>query len=292
MTEALRFQQGVNASRLTTLRVGGEVPLLVTANTPAALEPALRTLDDGPTWLMLGAGSNLLVGDTGVPPILRLGEGFRRSWTRGNTLICGGALSGATALRAAAAAGLSGLEPFGGMPGTVGGWAATNAGPSGCDTLERVDWVTARPRSGGAPVRFAASEICRGYRTSPFRGEWIVEEVAFGLAPGPSCAIRRATRRARDQRMSSQPAGASAGCVFRNPQKAPAGKMIDRSGLKGSSVGPITVSRQHANFIMNQGGGTATQVWRLIQRLRRDVEARFGVPLQLEIERFGSFAGA
>lgn len=288
----LDVQEGVPASRLTTLKVGGATPELLTAQSSRGLGEALERLSDSPPWLMLGAGSNLLIADEGVPPILRLGEAFQESRTEGTSLICGGAMRGATALRFAEKAGLSGLEPFGGMPGSVGGWAATNAGPAGIDCLDRVAWVEARARTGGRTRRFLPHEISRAYRTSPFRNAWVVEYVAFDLVAGKRSDVHQASRLARDHRLSSQPTGPSAGCIFRNPEGDAAGRLIDEAGFKGTTVGGASVSNKHANFILNSGGGTATEVWRLLHQVRHQVQSQFGVRLGLEVETFGTFTHA
>lgn len=288
----LLLARAVPASRVTTWRLGGEIGCLYTALSPAGLDEALARLAEIPGWRLLGGGSNLLVSERGVAALLRLGGSFVSCRADGELLVCGGGLTGGTAVRRAVEAGLSGLEPFVGLPGTVGGWAATNGGPAGEDTLSRVAWVMARPLAGGERRRLRPAEIEHGYRHSALRDGWVVEEVAFRLAEGDSTGVRRLMRRQSRVRRATQPNGASAGCVFRNPPGDAAGRLIDETGLKGEREGGVEVSRRHANFMLNRGDGTAGDAWRLIRRVRTAVEDATGVLLSLEVEPVGRFAGA
>lgn len=289
MSEAYTLAREVPASRLTTWRLGGPVARLFTALTPAGLGQVLERVAATPGWLLLGGGSNLLVCDAGIPAAVRLGGRYATCEVTGDTLLCGAAVPGGRAVRKAAAAGLSGLEAFVSLPGAVGGWAATNSGPAGAATLERVRWLMARPRAGGATVRISPDDLDWGYRRSGLRGDWIVEEVAFRLTPSHRRTVAAAQRRHSRLRAASQPRGASAGCVFRNPPDDHAGRLIDSAGMKGRSVGDVAVSRRHANFFLNGGRGTAAEAWRLIADVRQGVARRWGVALELEVEPVGAF---
>jgi UDP-N-acetylmuramate dehydrogenase len=275
----------VPLASVTYFHIGGPAEYFVE---PENLDQLVRVVDRCVAWGMplriLGGGSNVLVDDRGIGgAVLRLSQ--MRNIVRQNQMIfCEAGARLMTVVRRAEEWGLSGLEPLTGIPGTVGGAIAMNAGGRhGCigDVLHS---VTTLDRFGRLRTRDAAKlEI--GYRRTNLDGE-IVAGATLNLtekAPAEIAEKRQAMHRAKSE---TQPLGAwSAGCVFKNADDGrSAGALIDQAGLKGQREGRAVVSEKHANFIVNEGGATARDVRKLIDRIRHRVRKAFGVELELEIE--------
>jgi UDP-N-acetylmuramate dehydrogenase len=181
-------------------------------------------------------------------------------------------------------AGLSGLEHFRGVPGTVGGAIAMNAGGSGHEFGDLVRNFTAVDPSTGEIVVLHRDEIRWGYRHARLNG-LVVAEAELDLVPADTASLRKRAiafikKKAEQQPLSSH----NAGCVFKNPPGSSAGAMIDLLGLKGERVGHAVVSSRHANFIINQAGAARTSdVLKLIERVRTVVRNHYGVQLELEV---------
>ena len=264
----------------TTFQLGGPAEELAA---PESEEELLTLLARGPA-LVLGAGSNLLVGDAGVKGLtVLLGEAFSRVETEGDCVFAqAGARLGHVA-GAAMRAGLSGLEFAAGIPGSVGGAVAMNAGAYGgqiSDVLEE-----ARVAMDGKIAVLSRAAMEFGYRTSlPLREGLVVAGARFRLQRDDPAAIaaRMAefARRRREKQPLSQP---SAGSVFKRPEGHFAGALIEGAGLKGLRVGGAQVSEKHAGFIVNTGGATARDVLALVERIRARVREEYGVELELEI---------
>jgi UDP-N-acetylenolpyruvoylglucosamine reductase len=184
--------------------------------------------------------------------------------------------------------GLAGMEFLEGIPGSVGGSLRMNAGAMGgwmFDLIEAVEYVTA----DGETCRGARAEFNPGYRLCPE----LLDAVAIGAvfhapAGGSPEEIRRRMEEFSTQRKSTQPRERSAGCLFKNPPGGHAGKLIDEMGLKGRRVGAVEVSSVHANFIINHGGGTATEALALARQVRGEVKARCGISLEPEVLLLGA----
>jgi len=196
----------------------------------------------------------------------------------------GGGAPLATPLSLCLKLGLEGLEPLRGIPATLGGMVAMNAGAFGrCigDLVEQVRLIT----FGGECLVLKGGDVEWGYRASSLKGMGVVTEVVLGLVEGGSLSVRREIARFSRMRAEKQPLGLpSAGSVFKNPGSAPAGVLIERAGLKGSRVGGAAVSRKHANFIVNLGGATCTDVLGMVEVVKRKVLDVFGIELEEEIE--------
>jgi UDP-N-acetylenolpyruvoylglucosamine reductase len=234
----------------------------------------------------LGRGSNLLVCDEGFPGlVIRF---TAPAWRRIEALD-GGRIWVAAGARLkeicgfAAKTGLGGFEFLEGIPGALGGALRMNAGAMGSwmfDTVERVQFIDEQ----GHYQDLSKDAFHFGYRK--------VEEISRGVALGAilrsaqsesELAIRGRIDTYSSSRKESQPRGASAGCIFKNPEGHYAGKLIDELGLKGSRVGAAEVSPVHGNFIVNHGGATAADVIELVRRIRRQVKAESGYILEPEV---------
>ena len=270
----------------TTFRIGGAARFYAEPSDEIELVAFLRTARErGIRVLRLGGGSNLLVADEGVDAlVLRLGSGFDRATADDDdpTLLrVGAAMPLAKALREAERRGLSGLEPWGAIPGTVGGAAAMNAGSPALGILDLAEEIRLVDADGGTILR--RGEWTYGYRDGGTGGRWVTE-VAFRLTPDEPAEIREQTLEAALEKRVSQPLSErSAGCVFRNPPGHSAGRLLDQAGLKGRCRGDAMVSAKHANFIVNRENATAADVLGLADEMREAVRRAHGVELVFEL---------
>lgn len=276
----------------TSFRIGG--PALLFATPPDA--EALRQLlafcaDERLPWLVLGRGTNLLVGDAGYNGlVIHMGKAW--SWLRisGQTVEAGAGYPLPALARKAAEAGLAGLEFAAGIPGSTGGAVAMNAGAFGASIAAVVRDVDCVLPSGEA-CSLTNTEMGFAYRHSRALAEGIiVVGVRLALTPGRPEDIARRMADFQAQRKARQPLTSwSAGSVFRNPPGDAAGRLIEAAGCKGMRRGGALVSPKHANFIVNTGGATAADVATLMAEIQRRVWEAFGVWLEPEIKLVGEF---
>ena len=276
-------------SSYTSWRVGGPADRLYK---PADLEDLSDFLGQLPseeplTWI--GLGSNLLVRDGGIRGTVIALQGQLNGLHRleDNRVRIESGVSGAKAARFCAREGLVGLEFLAGIPGTIGGALAMNAGAFGSETWERITAVETIDHQGKLHHRLPA-EFEIGYRTvkGP-EGEWFVA-AEFELELGDAEAALLRIKGLLEKRNASQPIGsASCGSVFRNPEGDFSGRLIEEAGLKGYCVGQACVSEKHANFILNQGGATAADIEALIHYVQETVKKKSGVTLVPEVRIIG-----
>ncbi len=249
----------------------------------------LRGLDRDEPLLWLGLGSNLLVRDAGFPGtvISTFGALSRFEWLDENTLRAGSGVTCSKVARLSARAGLVGLEFLAGIPGTMGGALAMNAGAFGGETWTHVVAVETVDREGHLHTRYPDAYRV-GYRsvTGP-RDEWFVA-AQLRLEHGDAAAAQERIRRLLAQRGASQPTQQySCGSVFRNPPGDYAARLIETAGLKGVCIGGAVVSEKHANFIINTGSATAADIEALIGLVRERVEQEHGIALETEVRIVG-----
>ncbi len=242
----------------------------------------------GVPFFVLGRGSNLLVRDGGIRGVVvRLSQpAFSRIEFTGWEVIAGAGAKLKDLANEARRHGLAGFEFMHGIPGSVGGALRMNAGAHGgwtFDTVQRVRIMDVR----GRLAEYPAADVPAHYRGCPFLRNNLALAAVFRGQPDDEAAIRTRMDLANEKRWASQPAQASAGCIFKNPPAAPAGRLVDEAGLKGLRLGGAMVSDVHANFIVNTGGATARDVLELIERVRQRVRARHGVELATEVEVVG-----
>ncbi len=290
-------------ARFTTMRVGGPADLFVTVHNAFELRAVVRfARARGIPHLLLGRGSDLVIADAGVRGLVVQvrAEGSRVDGDRYQ------AEAGVPMARAATEtqkAGLTGLEFGLAIPGTVGGAVWANAGAHDSDmhaVLESADVILA----DGSEARIAVVDLGLAYRDSRFKhppaagadtfpGPAEVVVVArFSLAPAEPAVIKARLDEIRRWRQAHQPLGLpSAGSVFRNPPGDSAGRLIDAAGLKGTRIGGAVVSTKHANFIVNDRRGTASDVRHLAEHIHATVAAGYGVELAYEVEFIGDWTG-
>ncbi len=250
-----------------------------------------RGRDAGLPVRILGRGSNILVTDEPHPWLVvstRFLGDLRRS---GTCIEAGAGVFLPRLVTTAEAWGLGGLEPLAGIPGSVGGAVAMNAGGRYGRLSDRLVGAMVAHQEGGIPRWADAAELGLDYRYSivPSTG-LLVLSATFQLDKAPPRDLQRRRLSIVAEKAASQPMEArSAGCVFKNPPGGKsAGWLIDKAGLKGARVGGAVVSEKHANFIINDGGATASDILRLIDIVMRRVHDTFGVRLELEIEVWSS----
>ena len=286
-----RVRRAEPLARHTSFRIGGPADVLVEPGSPNELAQVVRAASEsGQPLTVLGAGSNLLVGDGGIRGVVvKLGAGFRRVAWAETGVAAGAAAQIGKLARAAVARGLSGLEFAEGIPGTVGGALFMNAGAYGGEVgpaVAAVDGVTA----DGRVETIAGGALSFGYRRSGLPDGFLVTAVSFRLTPATADAIARRLAELRDHRIASQPQGtANAGSIFKNPPGHTAGRLIEAAGLKGRRIGRARISERHANFIVNDGGALASDVQALMAEAQRAVWERNGVWLEPEIKLVGSW---
>lgn len=286
----LPFLRQVPLADKTTLKVGGPADFWLEPDSTDALATACRCAREaGVPLTLLGNGSNLLVRDGGIPGLtVCLGPAFSSIHIEGDTLHAQAGARMAQLAVAAQAAGLSGLEPISGIPGTLGGALCMNAGSYGreigqlvlsADILEPDGTVTTLSREA---MDFA-------YRHSALTGTGrIALGASLRLTPGDPDAIRDAMRGFATQRREKQPLSLpSAGSFFKRPQGHFAAALIDQAGLKGLSVGGAQVSQMHAGFLVNTGGATAADFLELMARVQARVFELSGVMLEPEVQIIG-----
>jgi UDP-N-acetylmuramate dehydrogenase len=283
-----RLQQNMPLADKTWFRVGGAAEFLFR---PADTDDLAAFLRDMPLHLpvtVIGAASNLIIRDGGIPGIvIRLARGFGDVTVEPDGIIAGGAALDATVAEHASQAGLTGLEFLSGIPGAVGGAVMMNAGAYGGDVATTLDWAEIVTRQGEI-LRLAAGEIGFSYRHSTLPPECVVIRARFLAKPGEPAAIAARMADIRASREATQPVRArTGGSTFRNPPEAKAWELIDGAGCRGLSRGGAQVSEKHANFLLNTGGATAADLEGLGEDVRRRVHAASGISLEWEIKRIG-----
>lgn len=275
-------------ARHTSFNLGGSADFfLETADPPLVVAECRRRRVP---YLLLGAGTNLLVADDGVEGlVVRV---VNRDWSIDGVRVRAAAgLKMMRLARICADHDLVGMEWAIGVPGTVGGAVYQNAGCWGTELSEVLVQAEGMAPAGGAEV-WPRERLDLGYRTSALRdGDLrgaVVMAAVVELRRGDGEAARRQMARWTRERNRTQPIKTkNCGSVFKNPPGDSAGRLVEAAGLKGAREGRAQVSEQHANFIVNLGGATAGEVDRLIRRIQLTVAERCGVSLDTEVERVG-----
>lgn len=283
---------GVELARLTTYKLGGPARWFCEPASVEELRSVTRAARErGIETVVLGRGSNLVISDEGYPGlVIRLGAGFRQVELdrEVRTVRAGAAVSLPVLARRMAAEAASGLEFYVGIPGSVGGAVRMNAGFFGRETCDVIRSASILDAVSGSVVERDAEQLGLGYRTSALGPDDIVLEAAYAVRESDGEEIGALMREAIRWRRDHQPGGTlNAGSVFRNPPGDAAGRIIDALGLKGMRRGGARVSSKHANFFVVDRGGTARDVFGLVQDVRRLVRERTGIVLEPEVRFIG-----
>jgi UDP-N-acetylmuramate dehydrogenase len=319
LVDGVRVWSGAPLAPFTTIGTGGKAALLVTVEDTSALIDTLRLLGScGCPWTCLGAGSNLLVADRGYAgTVVKLDEGFcyveglpHRPGTRGIPaasgqreshaeradtetpeahviLTAGGGAYLARLSAVAAEVGLSGLEFACGIPGSVGGGVAMNAGAHGWSLADVVEHVEVASASG---LRWIPGDALEwGYRYCRLPEKSVVTAARLRLTAGDPVGILEHHRSLLRERRASQPRTVRTfGSVFKNPPGDAAGRLLEAAGLKGVRRGGAEVSTVHANFMVNLGDATTADVLALMSLMRQGVQRTSGFLLEPEVKLLGA----
>jgi len=299
--EKLRAAMGPGVARLyeplakhTTMRVGGPAQFWLEPETEEGFGELVRTAHEaGIPFMVIGRGSNLIVRDGGLRgAVVRLRRGvFGEFAVEGDAIRAGVGVRLKALSGAAITAGLGGFEWMEGIPGDVGGCLRMNAGAMGVEAFDQVVSMRYADQEGNI-LEKTPRELEVHYRSVPLlRTNYALSALFRGEKSTPA-EVERRTRDYSAKRKASQPAGASAGCIFRNPDGGKAGQLIDASGLKDCRVGAARVSDVHANFILNEGGATASEVLALVEQVRAEVLKKQGVRLETEVQIIGEEVAA
>jgi UDP-N-acetylenolpyruvoylglucosamine reductase len=276
-------------AKRTTLRVGGPAEIYVEPASEMELAAIVRFCSENDVpWMILGRGSNLLIRDGGIRGVvISLSHPqFSRIEIVAGKLICGAGARLKNVAIEARRNQITGLEFLEGIPGSIGGALRMNAGAMGSQmfaVVERIRFMNSR----GDVTEASASEISHEYRNCPLLKTHIALGATLSAKPGEREVIERLMNECSQKRWRSQPAAASAGCIFKNPETVPAGKLIQELGLKGARVGGAVVSDVHGNFIVNEGNATANDVLRLIELIKDKALRERGIELRTEVEIVG-----
>jgi len=288
--EGLRGKLSFHADmqRYTWFRTGGPAALLFKAADVDDLQSFVRQLNGALPVMPIGVGSNLLVRDGGIDAaVVVLGRAFADVTVDGDVLSVGAGAQDVAVARAAQRAGIAGLEFLSGIPGTIGGAVAMNAGAYGaeiCDVLIDATIVDA----AGKVKLLTPEDLAFEYRKATLPDEAIVVSARLKGRPGDPAAIAARIKEIVDARENSQPIRSrTGGSTFKNPPGQKAWQLVDAAGCRGLMIGGAQVSQQHCNFLINTGDATAADLEELGEEVRRRVEQNSGVVLQWEIKRVG-----
>ena len=285
--EHVVIERDTSLTARTTLKIGGPARLLARVlcrDTVAAIVSA--THDTGVPWLVLGLGANVLIPDEGLDVlVIQLDGELAAIEVDGNRLRAGGGAAWSKVVRASIDAGLAGIECLGGIPSSLGGALAMNAGAHGQEVLSALAWADV-VEGNGTSRRLVRGEIAGGYRWSVLGRGRIVTRAELQLKPADRNSLKERAREARERRLAALPSEPSAGSVFKNPPGSFAGKLLEEAGCKGLRRGGARVSERHANVIVNGGGATAADVRLLIAEMAGRVRVQHGVGLELELKVF------
>jgi UDP-N-acetylmuramate dehydrogenase len=275
--------------QFTSMKVGGPADSLFFPRNVDELAKVVRSARRKKIpFLILGKGTNLVVRDKGVRGwVINLTQGMKKIEIDGEIVEAEAGLSLQRLVHISVQKGLTGLEPFSGIPGTVGGGVAMNAGAWGAELKDVLLSVTLM-REDGEIVERSRSRLRFCYRGLVIPSSWIILKGRFQLKKGKKEEILERVESYSGMRKKKQPLDyPSAGSIFKNPKEGPAGKWIEEAGLKGFRIGQAMISERHANFIINLGRAKAEEVIRLMEFVEKKVYEERGISLEREVKVVG-----
>jgi UDP-N-acetylmuramate dehydrogenase len=273
----------------TSLKIGGPADVALFPD-ESSLPELIKTLTkEGIPYVVVGGGTNILVKDRGIDGAVIFTSKMNNITLNAQrlTLNAEAGCSLQKVINLCVEHGLSGMEELAGIPGSVGGAIAGNAGSFGCeikDVVKSVNLLTA----DGEIKELSASDICFQYRSAKIPSGSIILNAVLSLKKDEPFEIKKRFIEFINEKKSRQPVSKpSAGCVFKNPKDIATGKLIDDAECKGMRVGDIEVSAMHANFFINTGKGTASDFLKLMDMVSKKVKDKFGIILEPEIRILG-----
>lgn len=283
----VKFEESVGFPTLSSIRLGGTAAVVAYPDSISMLTQLLRFLSEkAKKFKVVGKMSNVLPPDTRYDGlILKTTEMNNYSFT-GTSLCAECGVSVPTLAYKTALLGISGLEELSGIPGTVGGLVAGNAGAFGKSVADVLSEATVYDAGRGTVLTLRNDELDFSYRNSIFKEKPLfLLSAVFDLSPSSKEEVRAKILKYREERMSKQPYDySSLGSVFKRPEGAYAAKLIDDLGLRGYRIGGAMISEKHAGFIVNLGDATSSDVKRLVQYVEERVLTEYGITLEREIE--------
>lgn len=271
----------------TTFRIGGPADAFVEAECVQDLKLVADFLAKHPklNWQILGGGSNVVYPERFPGLVIHPGPGLSRVEKKDNTLIAGAGAKLMDVITSAAKQGLGGMDFLAGIPGSIGGAVKGNAGAFGQWIEECVEKIAGFDLVQKSQKEIAHDDIDWSYRKTDLEPSLFICQVYLKLQPCTVMDCMDRISRALAKRSAKHPGEPSAGCVFVNPEppRVTAGKLIDQLGFKGRRIGDAMCSPKHANFIVNLGNATQSDVVRLINEIKQAVKKRFGYELAEEI---------
>ncbi len=286
-----RVRADADLAATTWFRAGGRAECLFRPADTEDLCTALMALPDTARLTVLGAGSNVIIRDGGIPGLtIRLGGGFSDMVPDADGMVAGAACLDAHIAAQAAEAGLTGLEFLSGIPGSLGGAVAMNAGAYGSDIGSVLDWADVATPHG--VLRLSAVQLQLAYRHACLPARGVVVRARLRATNGERATINARMHEIATSRAQTQPVRSrTGGSTFRNPAAHESGlrawELIDAAGCRGLTYGDAQVSDLHCNFLINRGTASATELETLGEIVRRRVRDASGVTLAWEIRRLG-----
>ncbi|OGP86914.1 MAG: UDP-N-acetylenolpyruvoylglucosamine reductase [Deltaproteobacteria bacterium RBG_16_48_10] len=275
--------------QFTSIKVGGPADSILFPRNVGELRKVIRYARKRkiPT-LILGKGTNLVVKDRGIRGwVISLTQGMKRIQVDGEVVEAEAGLSLQQLVQFSIQKGLTGLEPFFGIPGTVGGGLAMNAGAWGVELKDVVSSI-ALMKDDGEVVERPRQRLKFSYRKLSLPPTWVILKGQFQLKRGRKEEILERVKSYSEMRKKTQPLDyPSAGSIFKNPKEGPAGKWIEEAGLKGFRMGQAMVSDRHANFIINLGKASAEEVIHLMEWVEKRIYEEKGISLEREVRVVG-----
>ncbi len=282
-----RLLANQSLGEFTWFRVGGPAQVFFMPDDENDLAYFLRNLSPEIPITVIGAGSNLIVRDGGVPGVvIRLGRGFNDVKVEDHRVIVGTAMLDVMVARAAQTAGVAGLAFLSGIPGTIGGALRMNGGAYGGETKDILIEARGVDRQGNVRT-FSNSDMGFSYRHCGVPDDVIFTTAVLQGRAGVPDEITAEMAAIKKTREASQPRNRTGGSTFKNPPGHSAWKLVDDSGCRGLTIGGAQVSELHSNFLINLGGASAADIETLGETVRQRVKTHSGVDLEWEIKRVG-----
>ena len=279
----------VPMKQFTSMKVGGPVDVLLFPRNVGELKKVVRYARKKSIPItILGKGTNMIVRDKGIRGwMINLMQGLKKVRAEGEVVEAEAGVSLQRLVQFSVQKGLTGFEPFYGIPGTVGGGLSMNAGAWGSELKDILLSMTLMKENGDIIER-PRSRLRFSYRGLALPSKWVILKGRFQLKKGKKKEMVERIKSYSEQRREKQPLDyPSAGSIFKNPAGGGAGRWIEDAGLKGYRIGQAMVSERHANFIINLGNATATEVIHLMEWVEKKVSEEKGVALEREVKVVG-----
>ncbi len=276
-----------NIGKLTWFRTGGNAKQFIIIEDTSELEIILNEINNDKFYI-LGSGSNILIRDKGFDgSIIKLGKGFNSLKILDDKLEVGASILDVNLSNFAYRNGINGFEFFFGIPGSIGGAVKMNAGCYGSETKDLIESVEVYNKKFERKI-IKKKDINLKYRSSNIKNNYIISKATFNINYGKKEFIKEKMEKVKSQRLASQPIKEkTSGSTFKNPHNLYAAKLIEESGCKGINYGDAYVSNKHANFLINNGSATASDIENLGKTIIDKVYNKFNIKLDWEVKIIG-----